>query len=69
MMPHDWGCSVPADLSTEEVIEIRDKLRSGTMDVDLPASLNGHEKLEEWRAELKSQMLAAYEKEAARRRC
>lgn len=67
-MSHDWGVSVPAEIPTETVFEIRDKLRAGTMSVELPAAVRGHEKESEWRKELTAQMLAAYESEALRRR-
>ena len=71
-MAHNWGCYVPDHVSTEEVFEIRDKLRSGAMDFEFPAgiidtSILDHDKIEEWRGELKSQMLAAYEREAMKR--
>jgi hypothetical protein len=67
-MQHDWGVTVPADVSTETVFEIRDKLRDGSMEVELPSGVQDHPKAAEWLNELKTQMLAAYEKEAARRR-
>lgn len=67
-MSHDWGVSVPAELPTETVFEIRDKLRAGTVSVELPPAVRGHEKEEQWRGELTAQMLAAYESEAIRRR-
>lgn len=66
-MQHDWGVTVPADLPTETVIEIRNKLRDGTMTIELPDSVQIHEKAAEWHAELNTQMLAAYEREATRR--
>ena len=68
-MPHDWGVTVPEELPTETVIEVRDKLRAGTLTIDLPDGLRSHEKFAEWQAELNTQTLAAYEKEAARRIC
>lgn len=67
-MAHDWGVSVPPDLPTEEVMEILDKLRAGTMTIDLPECVQNHEKAAQWRHEINTQTLAAYEKEAARRR-
>ena len=67
MMAHDWGVVVPAELSTAEVMEIRDKMRAGTMSINLPVEVQGHEKAAQWHEELNSQTLAAYEKEAARR--
>lgn len=66
-MAHDWGVKVPADLTTEQVIEFRDKLRAGTLQVTLPAGVQDHPKCAEWEQEMQTQMLAAYEKEAARR--
>lgn len=66
-MPHDWGTIVEPDLPTEQVIEIRDKLRAGTMEVPLPETARDHPKFEEWQRELQEQMLAAFEKEAMRR--
>lgn len=66
-MPHDWGVQVPDSLSTEEVFEIRDKLRTGAMTIELPESIQGHEKAAQWREEMNTQALAAYELEAARR--
>lgn len=67
MTAHDWGMSVPAELPTAEVIEIRDKLRAGAMVIELPQSVRGHEKAAQWHQELNSQTLAAYEQEAAKR--
>lgn len=66
-MAHDWGCTVPADIPTETVIEIRDKLRAGTMTVALPEAVRNHPKYDEWHREVNDQLLAAYEREAARR--
>lgn len=66
-MPHDWGVVVPADLPTETVIEIRDKLRAGTMTIELPDGVKDHPKAAQWYREMNDQSLAAYEKEAARR--
>lgn len=66
-MAHDWGVTVPAELSTEEVFEIRDKLRAGSMTIELPACVQGHPKCAEWQTEMNAQTLAAYEREAARR--
>ena len=51
-MSHDWGTSVPAELPIETMIEIRDGLRTGTIKIDLPASVEKHELAEEWRSEL-----------------
>lgn len=66
-MAHDWGVTVPSDLPTETVFEIRDKLRDGTMTVDLPEAVRDHPKEAQWRSEVATQMLAAYEREALRR--
>lgn len=66
-MPHDWGAIVEPDLPTDQVIEIRDKLRAGTMTIPLPAAARDHPKFDEWQREVNEQTLAAFEKEAARR--
>lgn len=66
-MAHDWGITVPSDLPTETVFEIRDKLRAGAMTLEFPAAIHGHPKEEQWRSEFSTQMLAAYEREATRR--
>lgn len=67
-MPHDWGVTVPKELSTEEVFEIRDKLRAGSMMIELPACVQNHPKCAEWQNEMNVQTLAAYERETERRR-
>lgn len=64
---HDWGVKVPAELPTETVFEIRDKLRAGTMTIELPAAVLDHPKAAEWQKEMQDQTLAAYEREATRR--
>lgn len=67
-MAHDWGVSVPADMPTGEVMEILDRLRAGTITINLPDCVQNHEKAAQWRHEINTQLLAAYELEAARRR-
>lgn len=67
-MAHDWGFKVPADLPTEQVFEIRDKLRSGEMTANFGDTVAEHPKMDEWRREINEQMLVAYEAEASRRR-
>jgi molybdopterin-guanine dinucleotide biosynthesis protein A len=66
-MAHDWGVTVPADMPTERLSEIHDGLQSGALKVTLPAGAAGHPMFETWQAELKDQMIAAYEKEIRRR--
>lgn len=67
-MAHDWGIIVPAELSTDQVMEILGELRDGTLVPEVPESLRDHPRAAEWNAEMQTQMLAAYEREAARRR-
>jgi hypothetical protein len=66
-MPPDWRMSVPPELSTAEVMEIRDKLRAGTMTVHLPDNPQSHAKAKEWWGEMNGQILEAFEREATRR--
>lgn len=66
-MPHDWGVTVHAHVSTEQVIEIRDMLRSGEMKIEFDLDVPITPEIESWRRELTEQMLAAYEREVVRR--
>ena len=67
-MAHDWRITVPPELPTDYLFQVMEALRSGEFSIELPPSLKDHPKYAEWTAELNTQTLAAFEKEAARRR-
>lgn len=67
-MAHDWGITVPADLPLEKLVEVRAGISDGSIGIEFPAGAETHPKAAQWKAELKSQMLAAYDTAISQRR-
>lgn len=67
-MSRDWGVLVPGGLPIEQIVELRDGLKSGQIKISIGETIERTAEIDSWMRELTEQMIAAYDRELQRRR-